>query len=85
MEVRSEMKPTEDARLVARAHETPAHYHVVLAVEARGGEILVVRVHREPWESAEAVDTPLPRVALEVVEATGGGRHSGDGGHGRVG
>jgi hypothetical protein len=69
VEVGAEVEAAVHTALVARADEAASLDHVVQAIEAGRGEVLIVRVHLEAWQRAEVVLRPLPGVAEHIVEA----------------
>ncbi len=68
-EMRAEVEARPDRGLVARADEGAAQDHRVLAVEAGGGEVVVIGVYLEGGERVEVVLAPVPDVAGDVVDA----------------
>mmetsp|Transcript_30201 Transcript_30201/g.44628 ORF Transcript_30201/g.44628 Transcript_30201/m.44628 type:complete len:222 (-) Transcript_30201:1419-2084(-) len=62
-EMRPEMKPGEHGSFVPRTDERPTNNHGMLAVEARGREIIVDVMHLKALQWVEVVFGPFPCVS----------------------
>eukprot|EP00162_Nutomonas_longa_P012459 comp21102_c0_seq1/m.44534 comp21102_c0_seq1/g.44534 ORF comp21102_c0_seq1/g.44534 comp21102_c0_seq1/m.44534 type:complete len:395 (-) comp21102_c0_seq1:775-1959(-) len=71
VEVGPEVEARKDGGLVARGDPRAAHDHLVLAVVARGREVLVVGMHLGAFEGIEMVLGPLPDISKDIVMARG--------------
>ena len=73
-EVGPEMKPGPGGGFIASADKRPAQDHLMLAVEARGTEVVVDPVDAEPLQGMEVILAPMPDVAEDIVKPSGVGR-----------